>query len=238
MVEEFMGLRLRRIFPAEEEEESTPLWASAFVTTGNIDHGSNAAIDNFCANAFTWEMWVKLDLTATSALMSKGPGTSISFYYSLAGEVRGLIFCAGTNAYSRIGSAVHGLTTGWHHIAFYYNNAGDRKVYAAFDGTWASAYVGQTAGDGNVVSDAAQTFLVADGAKKMTGSVGWYRLSNNDRYSHTTNFTPPAQASPPATDGNTILLVHMDEGAGVTVDNETGAAALDGTILNGTWQAQ
>ena len=70
----------------------------------------------------------------------------------------------------------------------------------------------------------------------MNGSIGWFRVSDNDRYDGATptNFTAPERTAVPDVDGNTVGLWAVDEGAGTTVADSSGNSN-NGTLSNGTW---
>jgi hypothetical protein len=72
------------------------------------------------------------------------------------------------------------------------------------------------------------TNTVSSGNRSYWGSASEFRLSNIARY--TANFTPPTQRF--TSDANTVLLYHLDEGAG-TVATDSGPNSLNGTIVGG-----
>lgn len=64
------------------------------------------------------------------------------------------------------------------------------------------------------------------------GLLNWVRISNIAR--HTSNFTAPSLTVAPAADGNTVLLLALDEGTGTTA-NDTSGNNNNGTITGATW---
>jgi len=217
---------------------ATRYWAVQFNATNTvINHGSDAAIDDLHDNAFTVEMWRQWSGSTWSHLIAKG------IFATHGWEIRvrdpslapnAFVFCATTHAESWAAAQYLG-DKAWHHIVMFYDDAGDRKIYLAMDGQWASSYSAQTAGVGAIQTDAANSLLVGKIIWASPGMMGWYRISNNDRYNHGVNFTPPPRGQPPESDANTILLCPLNEGTGTTIDNAEGTAALDGTLSNGTW---
>jgi hypothetical protein len=206
-------------------------------TTAYVNCGSDAGLDNLADNEFTAEIWARLDASGTTQiLIDKGRSTAgWVIYYSTTGGIWAELFCATTScAFNYATSLADGK---WHHLTFYFNDAGDRKIYFAVDGVWQTA---SGAGVGAIVSDAANSLTIGRrsvaAAEFMSGCIGWTRISNNDRYTHGTNFKPTRIA--PVTDANTIALWQVDEGTGNTLDNDEGTAGRDGTITNGTWQPQ
>lgn len=216
-------------------------WAVALNgTTGEVNHGSDANLDNLPDAEMTVEAWIRVPSGETGAVFSKwasgiGWMLGVQSGIGLAAQIE----CATSLAISISGADELANDNKWHHVAMYFNDAGDRKIYLAADGKWVPSYSTQIAGVGAIVPDAALDLMFGTnpgGSNYLEGAFGWYRISNNDRYSHGTDFVPAR--TPPASDGNTILLCHVDEGTGVTLDNEQGDPNRDGTIANGTWERQ
>ena len=88
-------------------------------------------------------------------------------------------------------------------------------AYIAIDGVWAPA--GALAVDA-VVSDAASNFQIGElwNTWNFTGSLGWVRISNNDRLGHGVDFTGsiPSRTTIPTVDANTVSLWPLNEGYG------------------------
>ena len=111
----------------------------------------------------------------------------------------------------------------YHHVAFTYDDTGDRIARIWIDGILVAS---GTAFTGVLPTDAGSPLFIGRAMR-----TGWTRISNSIRYSAT--FTPAR--TPPAPDANTIGQWNMSEGTGATVDNAEGTAARDGTITNGSW---
>jgi len=211
-----------------------------------ISHGSPAALDNLHDAELTVEAFIRSAATYTigatlRCLLGQWGSTgawSLGLRH-IAGSigVTGIVRCATTSAYAHQGSTAI-FDDKWHHVVMYFNDAGDRKPYLAQDGIWETSYGEQRAGVDAVTTDATANITI--GSRDIVnaeylGAIGWYRISNNDRYNHGSDFTPPDRTNPPATDANTLLLVPVNEGAGLTLDNAQGAADRDGTITNAKW---
>lgn len=213
-------------------------YAVTFDADGFVDHGSDASLDDLQDDAVTFEGWFKLTGGRDQRLFVKrnaGLTTGYDIYYlNSAGVIRALINCATTDAESRVSFTPDDK---WHHFTIFFDDAGDRQIYIAIDGKWASSYVAQTAGAGAISSDAANDLNVGNYVSgAQVEAAGWYRISDNDRHSHGTDFQPPYAV--PGSDAQTVLLVYADEGTGTTLDNEQGDANRDGTLTNGTWEKQ
>lgn len=212
----------------------------------NIDHGDDPAIRDLHDAEITVEIWFLSDGGGDNVdehLIEKGQEPNYGWYLYFEDDnklIRFEVACATTDARARTPNSSIANNT-WYHIAAYFNDAGDRKPYIAINGTWAASYATQTAGVDAISSDGGYVLRLGDqigGARHLSGKIGWYRISNNDRYNHTTNFTPAARDNPPNSDANTVLLVHVDEGEGTTLDNEQGDPNRDGTITNATWGSE
>jgi hypothetical protein len=204
-------------------------------TTSIINHGSDAALDDMHDDELTFEIWIKC-LGTGGAGLGRVFDKNAKFFMYFHGVVSNLRmymdFATGDIDFSYNPYTADEV---WHHLVLYFNDAGDRKIYFAIDGTWSAT---SGAGSGAIVSDAAEDLCVGnrtDATRAWDGHIGWYRFSDNDRYSHGTDFTPPARNAYPDSDANTILLCHVDEGEGTNLDNEQGDANRDGTISNATW---
>ena len=216
-------------------------WCVAYnATTTSAVISDGAAIQDLHDDAMTLEAWIRSDGSPESNsgyVLQKGTAGSDGWiiYVNNVGAVIVLVY-AGVDGYT---VSANGVLTNeqWHHIAAFYDDAGDRKVYIAIDGTWLGSYTTQIAATNVISSDVGDDIYIgnrSDGARTFDGAIGWCRISNNDRYSHTTNFTP--QSKPPSIDGNTIVQYNFDEGGGTALDNDEGTAAYDATLSNGTWE--
>jgi len=223
--------------------EGTPVDTEAVLfngTTTSVNCGSDAGLDDLSDNAFTAEAWVRADSSGegnTGRIMDKGSSTVGWGFGFTTTNLVGRVFCATTNAQS-ITSGINIVDGRWHHVAMFFDDAGDRKVYLAVDGVWVASYSSQDAGVGAIVSDAAEDLHIGNRkGEDLTwdGAMSWCRISDNDRYAHEAGFTPAPRTNPPASDGNTLALWYFDEGTGTALDNEEGTAARDGTISNGSW---
>jgi hypothetical protein len=207
-------------------------------TSARVNCASDAGLDNLADNEFTAEVWINCTNGATGAraVFGKGRYNVSGWHFIIIGNALDATVNCATTAAAKNGTV--NLNDGnWHHVVFYFNDAGDRKIYIAIDGTWLTA---GSAGNGAIVADNALDFLIgADYSTApqyfWTGKTGWARVSNNDRYSHGVNFTPPGIKNYPASDANTLALWKADEGTGATLDNAQGTAARDGTLVNATW---
>lgn len=213
-------------------------YAVKFGASTVINCGSDAGLDNLADAEFVAEGWIlPSSSTGSQYIFWKGFTSSVgwAFYLSSSGTIYGKVKCATIDASSSYSPSPALNDTKWHHLTMYFNDAGDRKIYIAIDGKWVSSYSVQVAGVGAIVDDSAQNLYLGTVGYSPLG-IGWCRISNNDRYTHGTNFVPAR--TPPAVDGNTLAQWNMEEGTGVTVDNEEGTAARDGTITAGAWEEQ
>lgn len=207
-------------------------------TTTVINHGNDSALNDMQDGEVTFEIWIKA-LGAGENNLGRffDKGNHFVMWYQGGLGARCQVDCATTDADSS--NSGFSVDSEWHHVVCYFNDAGDRKVYVAVDGIWNTPSI---AGVGAIVSDADDDLSVgnraSDTARTWDGHIGWYRFSNNDRYNHGMDFTPPGRGAYPSSDANTILLCHVDEGEGATLDNEQGDANRDGTITNGTWGSE
>jgi len=220
-------------------------------TTTSINCGSDADIDDIHDAAFTAEAWVRCDsdntgyrtiITKTTSIWSAGGWV----LYANNSQFIAKVNCA-TTAASSVRTNFFPLDGEWHHVAMFFDDAGDRKIYLSLDGDWLDSYTTQTAGDGAIETDVSLDLFIgsSDGNYFRSGAIGWCRISNNDRYDAATptDFTPPRTF--PADDANTLASWPMNEGTGTDIDNigdqggaGSGAANRDGTLANGSWSAQ
>ena len=213
-------------------------WCAAYNGASTTMVASDgAAIQDLQDNAVTWEgyfRWDGMGSDASARLFTKSDFSNGYLHWINATDITARVYCAtATNAQTAF---AHGFTEGkWHHLAIFFNDAGDRKLHIAVDGTWETA---GTAGIGAIVSDIGEDLSVwGHSSGSLLGAGGWVRISNNDRYNGTgeVNFTPARTM--PADDINTVVLYNFIEGTGTTIDNDAASgAAYDGTLSNGTWE--
>ena len=219
-------------------------------STTVINAGSDAGIDDIPSGAnFTVEAWIRPDSYGSSfgvagIICKSNTGSSDGWMMDLRSGygLRATVDCATTTAQSYSGTDELAADSNWHHIVMYYDDSGDRYIYLAVDGVWVVSYFStRNAGNGAYVSDASQDLRIGnvrrDGVwRPFDGDIAWARISNNDRYSHETGFTPAAKDAPPAVDANTIEQWNLNDGAGVTAAAEVNASN-NGTITDGSWVA-
>jgi hypothetical protein len=192
---------------------------------------------------FTVEIYIRPDSYGEGGqgwVLDKSNNGTIGWYIRIQ-DNQGIVAnvdCATTDATSTLTTSEFSADGKWHHIVMFFNDAGDRKVYLAVDGNWADSYSLQRTGVDAINSDAGHDMYIGNilsGAKTFDGAIGWVRISDNDRYNAGGgDFTPPR--AKPASDGNTVVLYHFDEGSGTTLDNEEGTPAYDAILSNGTWE--
>lgn len=226
------------------DQETSPIVPYSVEFDGantEIDCGSGATLDDLADAEMTAEMWIRTDSMGESnsgMLFDKtgdgSVGWKMNFHVTVGLFAR--VYCATSHASSRASLAAIPVDGKWHHITFYFNDAGDRKIYMAVDGLWLSSYGEQTAGVGAIVSDIAENLYVgANEGNWFTcdGAIGWVRLSDNDRYSHEVDFIPPSRLNPPGVDGNTVEQWDFRDGAGTTLTALVTSPANDSTITPG-----
>lgn len=210
-------------------------------STTEINFGSDAGLDDLHDDAFTAEAWIRADGYGENNLgiiFSKQDGAARGWRFQVdsTNGLTATIEAADTDAYST-SSLDHFTADGNNvHVAMTYDDAGDREIRLWVGGSEVPVYGTKTAAVGAIVTDAAADLTMGDTAgvdRAFDGRMGWSRISDNERY--TSNFTPTARCSPPASDGDTVGLWHFDEGTGATLDNEEGTAARDGTASNHVW---
>lgn len=217
-----------------------PPWYISLPGTGtaDINAGSHASLANLMDNAFTFECWfrqqvIQPDTTAVLAYKGWVAGTGWRAYFGAGAAFIATVKCT-TNANTQLNVDFKDFT--WRHLAFCYDDAGDRKIYIAVDGVWAASYFAQVAGIGAVVDDSAQILRIGNRTNdwRYNGYFGWMRISNNIRYPVGVNFAPNSRTSPPVNDANTVRLFWVDEGVGVTLTDKS-TNAQNATINTGTW---
>lgn len=213
--------------------------AVVFDGTTKIALGSEASLDNVQAGDITVEGWFKSpEATVTRTFVEKGGYGGSGWWIGHDDlTIDAFIACATTYAESKFSKVFS--DNAWHHIAFTYSNAGDRKIRFYFDGIEPASYILKVAGIGDISSDAPRNAWIGaavDGTyAKFIGKVGWVRISNSIRYTGT--FTPTSRTHPPANDANTVRLFTMSEGAG-TVIGDSSTNAQNGTLSDGSWVSE
>lgn len=215
-------------------------------TTTVINCGSDVDIDDIMDAEATLEAWVRVNSDGTILYKENlGGTTGWSMYIASNNRIGARVRCAGTNATSVTDFGFYIPDDKWHHFVLYFDDAGDRKIYLAWDGVWVATYESQVAGIGAIGSDVGEDLLIGNyvaftGAP--TAAIAWAAISNNDRHTVGTDFIPPRAF--PADDANYLASWPMDEGTGATIDNignqggaGSGAANRDGTLANGTWSS-
>lgn len=208
-----------------------PSYLNFDAASERVNFASGATLDDLHAAAFTFEGWFKITAAdADDRFVGKedgAAGTGWLFYFTAANSVRFRVVY-GTPSNANYGWVPDGQ---WHHWAGTYNQAGDRKARLYLDG---ALVVGGAASVGVIVSDAADSLIVANRAAANaapTGQVGWVRVSNSFRYA--AGFTPPPRCTLPDVDAATVLLA-IHEGTGTTAYDLSGNGN-NGTITGATW---
>jgi hypothetical protein len=205
-----------------------------------IDCGSDASLDDLADNALTVDGWFRIMGGANDIVYLLNKRSAVNgwtlYYIQSTGRLYSNVFCATTHAQTEW--IVNLSPLAWYHLALYFDDAGDRKIRFAVNGTW--GFTAQTAGVGAIVSDAAGNLIIGqkyDSTYPLQGALAWLRLSDNDRLGAVagTSFTPPARETPPDVDGNTIELWPMNEGSGLVAHAAVNSPANDGTITGATW---
>ena len=195
-------------------------------STTSIVVADDASIQDLADDAFTAEGWFRADSTGEDAhgtLFFKG---GFNLYYS-AGYIKASVFCATSDAEVLIKIPPDGK---FHHWAITFDDAGDRKTRIYKDRVLIGTSV---AGVGAIVSDIGYDLYI--GARTSTayswdGNIDWIRISNTVR--DIANETAD-RFNPPAIDGNTVLQLNMNEGAGNPQDSS--GNNNHGVLSNGVW---
>lgn len=209
--------------------------------TTYIDCGSNSSLDDLHAASFTFDGWVRCHTAAISHWIACKNGEVEGWEFWLDPGVSPALKCQlyfDTSVALSVEGAPLGITLNtWAHVCATYDATGDRKVYLAVDGIWRTGYTFQVAGEGPVISDASDNLLIgvfSDMGGGLDGDMGWFRISNNLRWTPGVNFTPPSRTIPPPLDANTVELWALDEGAGAVAAASVNAAN-NGAITDGVW---
>ena len=217
----------------------------------SINCGSDVDIDDIMDAEATVEIWFRADSYGDDGrgrIFSKAASGTAGGWVWLLDDEDGIIayvWCATDFAYSRLTLAQMPVDGKLHHMVMYFNDAGDRKIYFAIDGKWATSYATQQAGTGAIKTDVANDLYIgsqSNGGAAFDGGFAWAAISNNARYTPGTDFIPPRAL--PADDANYLAIWGMEEGTGTDIDNTgdqggggSGAANRDGTLANGTWSS-
>jgi hypothetical protein len=207
-------------------------------TSTDVNCGSGATLNDIPAAGaeITVGIWFRLDTTDQAGfywVVSKGSWSSIGWhlYFYNDGTLRlGVRGATGLGQAQIDASAIYNDGK-WHYAAGYYNDT-TKSVRVSLDGVWDST--GAVA-VGAYVSDAAQDLIFGqNGALRwLPGATAWCEISDNNRHSAGSGFTPPRV---PYADGNTVEYWLMNEGAGATAAASVTTPGNDGTISNGTWE--
>lgn len=212
-------------------------------STSDVNFGSDATLDDLADNAFTAEAWIRASGPGESnagRIFEKAGSASLGWFFTVQATdgLVAFIYCTPTRAETRISLSEFAIDDEWHHVAMFFDDAGDRKIYFAIDGVWVTSYSQQTAGVGAIVTDINEDLYLGNQSsndRTFDGFFGWSRISDNDRHNHGSDFTPPARDAPPSVDVNTIEQWNTDEGLGTTLTASVNSPANDGTMTNITW---
>ena len=230
-------------WPLDEASSPEPDFLTFNGTSTHVTPGSPASLGDLPnGEEFTVEAWINpttFGENSQGRILHKTGNAAVSDGWSLqlnsSVGVQAVLACATTSAFSFTGAGMLGSGDlgDWHHITMYYNDAGDRKIYLAVNGTW--HVTGQTAGVGAYLSDAARALYFGYIVNfAFNGKIGWVRISDNDRHTAGVDFTPPSRTTVPTVDANTVGLWPLNEGYG-SVAGDLSANGNDGTIVNGSW---
>jgi len=210
-----------------------------------IDLGSPAGLDDLHAGPLTIEAWINPDTwgsTNVGQIATKGGWNAVGWEFWISNTLGLAARCNyATDAYSISGTDEFGsdkLTDGWHHVAFVYNHAVDRKIYLWIDGVPVSSYGSQIASVGVIDSDAAETMYIgslgppAGGVGDFDGEIGWVRVATSVLYATGISFTPPERCLLPSSTGATWMGIY--EGYGATV-HDMSVNSNDGTATTTSW---
>jgi hypothetical protein len=221
-------------------------YGSALEFNGSDDVVTISASSDFAwGTALTVEAWGRWDGESAAddqVILDHGPEDEYSFTLSVAGqsttdhELCGditagsiLFMAAGYSGEAKtcLESATQLSAGDWAHIAVTFDEA---DMYIFIDGV--ESVYGRT---GTELSDATAYDMTmggrADEGSSFYGIIDELRVSSSARY--TSDFTTE-QA--PEVDSETVLLLHMDEGYGDSLTDETGNGH-DGSVDSATWSA-
>ena len=161
----------------------------------------------FGTGNYTVEAWVYLSaLGKTQRIFYKGTVSGSNFRVSVtSGNVLSAIH-AGTTL-----TGVTTLTTGqWYHVAL--SRQGSSNTIKLFLNGTLEASSSSATGNVNNTDPVSIGGIAATPADSLNGYIDDFRISNNYRYP--SNFTAPTSAL--TSDANTVLLLNMDGGNGIT----------------------
>ena len=202
----------------------------------------NVAIQDLQDAAFTIDIMVRADDWGEGGfgtIIDKSDFVTTGWLSQIQESIQLLyvyVFCAGTNALSTVDISGILVDGKWHRLTFQFNDAGDRKIYIWLDSEAVASYETQNAGIGAITSDVGEDLYLGSrpsGARTFDGAIGWIDISKVSRYTNGEAFKDDRR--PPTIDINTVAQYLMDEGAGATLDNAEGTAALDATVSNHRW---
>lgn len=209
-------------------------------TATTIDCGSDATLDNIPSGGIiTVEGYIRTTASSgTLVWINKQQHDAVAGWRvrmaGATGTINSAVACATTDAASVISETIN--DGAWHHLTMIYDDTGDRKIYIAIDGTWAT-YSTQTAGVDAYAADAAQSLKMGVisniAAQYWSGDMGWTRVSDNSRYTPGVDFTAPARDAYPTVDGNTVEQWNFDDGSGTTLTASV-SSNNNGTITAGS----
>jgi len=210
------------IWGVERGSESGPYIGAA--KGGNLDNLT-------LSNAFTVDLWARSDTAGNKFLISKEVGTGANgwaFYVDDSGRLTGYVFTDGiSNAYTWTGRNRFSPDELWRHVALYYDDEGDRKVYLSVTGSWQKDT--QVAANGNTVGDSDYDFIIGqrqDGSWRWDGAFSMVRVSRGDRFNHGVNFSPPSRDQILLPDEDTLYLWNFSDGEGNISEEIEGRTAI------------
>ena len=236
-----LGMGPIAYWPLDDPGSLEPDYLTFNGSSTQVNLGNAASINDIPASGgiITIEFWVKADLDDGHCInkadtLLTNSGWAI-WNWTTSESWRFYVNCATSDARTT-GPASSSDPDEWQHIVCYYNDT-TKDIRVACNGVWGGV---DYAGEGNYVSDAANILYFGRnqaGTGRLTGSLGWARISDSDRYDGDTptNFSPPDRLTVPSVDVNTVGLWPMNEGFG-SVAGDLSTNGNDGTISNGSWQ--
>ena len=227
---------------------SRDVYALSFdATDDDVNCGSGASIDDLPDSGFTFEAWIKADgwgENNVGRIVDKGTvnlrGWSVYVHPFANVGLEAYAYCGTTDAKASVGLDEFTIDGQWHHIVAWFDENlptwGGWGI--AIDGHWVESYSQFSIGSGAYASDAADDLILGNnsaGTRTWDGSIGWVRITDGDRYTYNSDFTPPDRCVCPADDADTISLWCLSEGAGATAYDEN-ANSNDGTITGAAWE--
>jgi hypothetical protein len=217
--------------------------------TSDVNCGSDAGLDTLPTDrapydGFTAEAWILpagYGENNQGRIFNKWSSPATGWYFAVDSTV-GLVFRAEYGTQDSLAEATLGDLTAdseWHHVAMTFDDNpivleprlwvdGQEVGYTTQQGGTGGYNFGESPLNLHIGNDAA-------GAHTFDGSIGWCRISNNQRY--TADFDPPDRCVLPAIDADTIGQWIGPERSGAAIDNQEGTAARDGTQANCNFDA-